>query len=79
MGNYLYSMNYLTCPARTTNALMREEFIDTYSMFARIGTTKINLFMTTLASESWRTRTSEVCYDVSAVSPQQARTFRTVI
>jgi hypothetical protein len=62
MGNYMYLMKHLTCPTRITNALMPEKFIDTYSMFARIGATEINLLMTTLASESWRTSTSEVCY-----------------
>jgi len=62
MGNYLYLMNNRTCPARVTNALVTEEFINTYSMFAGTGATKVYLYMTTFASESWRTCTAEVCY-----------------
>jgi hypothetical protein len=68
-------MNYLTCPARVTNTLVTEEFINTYSMFAGIGTTKVNLLMAALATESWGTCTAEICYQISAVSTQQARMF----
>jgi hypothetical protein len=68
-------MNYLTCPARVTNALVTEEPINTYSMFAGTGTTKVNLLMAALASESRGTCTAEICYQISAVSTQQARTF----
>jgi hypothetical protein len=51
-GTYLYLVTHLTCPARMTNTLVTEEFIHTYAMFAGIGTTEVNLLMTTFASES---------------------------
>jgi hypothetical protein len=46
------TMNNLTCPARVTNALVTEESINTHSMFAGTGTTKVDLLVATLASES---------------------------
>jgi hypothetical protein len=52
MGTYLYLVTYLTCPARMTNALVTEKFIHTYPVFAGIGTTEVNLLVTTFASES---------------------------
>jgi len=52
MGTYLYLVTNLTCPARMTNALVTEKFIHTYPMFAGIGTTEVNLLVTTFASES---------------------------
>lgn len=48
-------------------------------MATRFRQTQIDLLVTTFAGEAWRTRATEIIYQIGTIRTQQARILRTIV